>query len=31
MDLDGEIQGRYDDVEPGNWMWQVWTDAADAR
>jgi Tol biopolymer transport system component len=31
MDLDGEIQGRYDDVEPGNWMWQVWTDAAEAR
>jgi Tol biopolymer transport system component len=27
MGLDGAIQGRYDDVEPGNWMWQVWTDA----
>jgi hypothetical protein len=30
MDIDGEIQGRYDDVEPGNWMWQVWTDVAEA-
>ena len=27
MGLDGAIQGRYEDVEPGNWMWQVWTDA----
>ena len=28
MDLDGKIHGRYDDVEPANWMWQLWTPLA---
>jgi Tol biopolymer transport system component len=27
MDTDGDVQGRYDAVEPGDWMWYVWTGA----
>jgi hypothetical protein len=27
MDLDGKVHGRYDGVEPGTWMWYLWTDA----
>src|SRR5262245_8712504 len=28
MDADGTVQGRYDAVEPGDWMWTVWTAGA---